>query len=196
MYNHGEGMGLKINTFLSIGALFPFFIILLTSSFLVIRQIPLLLPIISLFMISLLVNLYAVKFLKDKKKFNPKQMGIESVDKLNKGENVLTMISIFVSIVLPFLTISNFSQTDVLVVMLAVSVALILVYTIYEHESVVSQILFIRIWFPRFYVAITNNKSKIFLFSKEKIQADRKIKAYSVMDDIYIFGYLTNNRSP
>lgn len=186
-------MGYKINAFLSIGALFPFYIVLLVASIFVLRQMLFLFPIIFLFVISLLVNLYAVKVLKGKEKFNPKLMKIVSIDKMKKGENWLTLMSIIISLVPLLLAISRLSQIGILLIILVVSIMLILFYTFYEQESSVSQILFIRVLFRSFYVAKTDTSSTIFLISREKLQADRKIRAYHVTDDVYIFGERTNN---
>lgn len=193
MYDYGERMNWKINAFLSMGALFPFFIVSLIGSIFVLRQLPFMLPVIFLFMISLFVNLYAVKVLKGKEKFNPKLMKIVSIDKAKKSENWLTPISIFISLLPLLLAIPRFSQTDILVIILAVSTVLILFYTIYEQESSVSQILSIRVLFRSFYIAKTDTSSTVFLISREKLQADRKIRAYHVTDDVYIFGERTNN---
>lgn len=190
-YDYGERMGYKLNAILSIGALLPFFIVLLLISIFVLRQMFLLFPIIFL-VISLLVNLYAVKFLNGKEQYNPRPIKIVSIDKMKKGGIWLTLISLIFSFIPLLQLTSSLSQIDILIIILVVSIILILIFTFYEQETSVSQILFVRVLFPSFYVAKTDTSSTIFLFSREKLQADRKIKAYHVTDDVYIFGERTN----
>lgn len=190
-YDYGERMGYKLNAILSIGALLPFFIVLLLISIFVLRRMFLLFPIIFL-VISLLVNLYAVKFLNGKEQYNPRPIKIVSIDKMKKGGIWLTLISLIFSFIPLLQLTSSLSQIDILIIILVVSIILILIFTFYEQETSVSQILFVRVLFPSFYVAKTDTSSTIFLFSREKLQADRKIKAYHVTDDVYIFGERTN----
>jgi len=193
IYDHGERMGWKINMSLSIGALFPFFAILLVAFFIELRNLLLLTPVVFLFLISLFVNLYVLKLVHDKEEFIPKPIKIESVNKMKNGDAWLSFVSIFISSVPIVLSLSSASQVEMLATILILSLMLILIFTFYEKEYILSQILFIRIFFKDFYVAKTDTKSTIYLLSKEKIQANRKIKAYHVINDIYLFGYLTNN---
>jgi hypothetical protein len=187
-------MGWKINMSLSIGALFPFFAILLVAFFIELRNLLLLTPVVFLFLISLFVNLYVLKLVQDKEEeFTPKPIKIESVNKMKNGDAWLSLVSIFISSVPIVLSLSSASQVEMLATILILSLMLILIFTFYEKEYILSQILFIRIFFKDFYVAKTDTKSTIYLLSKEKIQANRKIKAYHVINDIYLFGYLTNN---
>ncbi len=184
-------MGLKLNLILSIGALLPFFTFLLFVSIFIIR--PLLFPVIPLFLISFLVNAYAAKIVSTKKQFNPKPMKIESLDPLSMSAIWLSLFSIIVAVATPFIGITKLSQDYMLAIVLLLSTMLILFYTFILRENSVSLILGIRILFPSFYVAKTDTSSTIYLISKEKIQANRNIKAYHIINDVYFFGYITNN---
>ena len=186
-------MGWKINLILSLGALCPFFLILLVISVIELRNRIILELTVSLFLISFLINLYAVKVVRDKEQFNPRQMKIEGVNKMKKGDTWLSVLSTFLTIIPLLSVLSSVSMVDILVLIIVVSSLLILFYTFYEDESVMSQILSIRILFRVFYVAETDTKSTIYLLSKEKIQANSKIKAYHVIGNVYLFAYLTNN---
>lgn len=184
-------MGLKLNLVLSIGALLPFFTLLLVISALIIRQI--LFFVISLFLFSLLINAYSARVVSNKKKFNPKPIKIESLDSLSMSAIGLSLLSIIIAVAASVLSITKISEDYVLVFVLCLSVILIIFYTFYLRENSVSLILGIRILFPIFYVVTTDNNSKIYLISKEKIQANRNIKAYHVINDVYFFGYISSN---
>jgi hypothetical protein len=186
-------MGRKINMFLSIGALFPFFIILLIVSVIEFRNLLLLVPVIILFLLSIFINIYAVKVVMGKEKFNPKLMKIKTINKMKKGEGFLSVLSVFLSLI-PFLNaLPSLTPIDVLIIVLATSFTLIMIYTFYEDEGSLSQLLFIRVLFKSFYVARTDTDSTVYILSKEKLQANSKINAYHVIDDIYLFAYRTNN---
>ncbi len=184
-------MGWKMNLFLSIGALFPFFILSMLISFIILKDIIFSIPTIVLFTISLFINLYAIRFMSGKEKFNPWPIKIESVENKNMVERVITLLTLVIPFI-PILIASIIPEIDIVLIFLFINILLIMVYAIYEKENTVSQVLSLRLLFPRFYVAKTDNKSTVYLFSKEKLQADRNIKAYHVLDDVYIFGYRTN----
>lgn len=193
MYDNGEMMGGKINLLLSIGALFPFFIFSLIVSVLTLKSIIFLIPSITLFSISILINLYAIKFMNDKKQFNPMPIKILTLDKKSTVGNFFTIISLILSLIPIYFSTYSITRIDIVVIFFAVTILLIIIYALFEKENSISQVLSLRLLFYHFYIARTDNKSKIYLFSKEKLQEDRKIKAYHVLDDVYIFGYLTNN---
>ena len=193
MYDNGETMGGKINLLLSIGALFPFFIFSLIVSVLTLKSIIFLIPSITLFSISILINLYAIKFMNDKKQFNPMPIKILTLDKKSTVGNFFTIISLILSLIPIYFSTYSITRIDIVVIFFAVTILLIIIYALFEKENSISQVLSLRLLFYHFYIARTDNKSKIYLFSKEKLQEDRKIKAYHVLDDVYIFGYLTNN---
>lgn len=193
MYDNGEMMGGKINLLLSIGALFPFFIFSLIVSVLTLKSIIFLIPSITLFSISILINLYAIKFMNDKKQFNPMPIKILTLDKKSTVGNFFTIISLILSMIPIYFSTYSITRIDIVVIFFAVTILLIIIYALFEKENSISQVLSLRLLFYHFYIARTDNKSKIYLFSKEKLQEDRKIKAYHVLDDVYIFGYLTNN---
>lgn len=192
MYDNGETMGGKINLLLSIGALFPFFIFSLIVSVLTLKSIIFLIPSIILFTISIFVNLYAIKFMNEKKHFNPMPIKILTLDKKSTVGNFGTIISLVLSLIPIYFSTYSLTRIDIVVIFFAVTILLIIVYALFEKENSISQVLSLRLLFYHFYIARTDNKSKIYLFSKEKLQEDRKIKAYHVLDDVYIFGYLTN----
>lgn len=184
-------MGWKMNIFLSIGALFPFFILSMIISLIILKDIIFSIPTTVLFIISLSINLYAIKFMSEKEKFNPSPIKIESVENKNLVEQFITLLTLIVPFV-PIFIASGYPKIDSVLIFLFINIFLIISYALYEKESTVSQVLSLRLLFPRFYIAKTDNKSTVYLFSKEKLQTDRNIKAYHVLDDVYIFGYRTN----
>lgn len=192
MHDYGDVMGWKMNLILSMGALLPFFILSLILSALALKNVTFSVLIAVPFAISLIINFYAIKFMGGKKQFNPRPIKIESVDQKNTGENMITIISLVIPFIAMFVTLSSIPRIDILGIFLLVTIMLIIFYTFYEKENAVSQVLSLRLLFRRFYIAKTESRSTIYLFSNEKLQADRKIKAYHVLDDVYIFGYPTN----
>ena len=131
--------------------------------------------------------------MNEKKHFNPMPIKILTLDKKSTVGNFGTIISLVLSLIPIYFSTYSLTRIDIVVIFFAVTILLIIVYALFEKENSISQVLSLRLLFYHFYIARTDNKSKIYLFSKEKLQEDRKIKAYHVLDDVYIFGYLTNN---
>lgn len=193
IHNNGDIMGRKTNLILSLGALFPFFTSSMLIFFFALRSTVLLIPSIILFIISLIINIYMIKYMHDKRQFNPRAIFVIDVNKRNTIGNSITMISLFLSLITILFPRSSVNIIYIGIIFFTVTAFFIIIYALHEKENIISQILTVRLLFYHFYIAKTDKKSTIYIFSKEKLQPDRKIKAYHVTDDVYIFGYRTDN---
>ncbi len=182
-------MGLKLNLFLSIGALLPFFFTSLFVSVLIRTNFLLNAIFIILLVCSIVINIYFVKFIEEKQKFNPRQFKITSVEKENGSSlwfSILTISFMVFSLIsiLP-LIMSQYRPYFFLLV----SLSTILYFTFFLKEELIYMLISVRLKYHNLYSVQTSDYSKISIISREKLQSNIEFKAYFVVDDFFLFGY-------
>ena len=184
-------MGVINNCLFSIGGLLPLFFLLFV--------IPLLfghgIMWISLVFIipSVAINIYMLRYLDIKKKFLPRKFRVKMVDAFTYKNFIIAIFSVVFSISFTIFSINMKLVNDVETLILLESIVFILLYTFILGEQSLPLIISIRLVFYKSYVIETDSGSKIYIISKDKIQVNTEIKAYNVVDEIYLFGYRTGN---
>ena len=188
----GSDMNWKSDFFLSLGALLPLFLVSLIVSVLLIHGFPFFITTLSLFLGSAIVNIYLLKYVAGKKKFNPRAFKIVNAQRQKGSEpwvSIISTVGILVTLLFADASSSVIVKT---VIFAAVSFILLVIFTFFAGDELISMVLLVRIKYPKLYVIKIEDSNDIYIMSREKIRANSELKAYSLMDDFFLFGYMTS----
>jgi hypothetical protein len=186
-------VGFKLNLILSVGVSLPIFIASMIVSFLT-KENSLIAVFTILTALSIVINVYFIKFINDKKEFNPKLFKVELTERERASEMWPLILTIVIT-VLPVMTLDvtavSSSYLTELIVLLLIPIISILFFTIFLRESLIYQIIAVRIKFPFLFKVKTSGGGQILIISREKVQSNIQFKAYLIIDDFFLFGYRT-----
>lgn len=185
-------MSWKLNLFLSIGSLLPLFSFSLIVSMFIVTGFSFFISSLLLFTFSICINLYILKYISEKKEFNPKQFKVVSAKKESGFEYWITLTSIIADLVsLLFARLTN-SILDQTIMFLGISFVFLIILTSFIGEELIAQIISVRFVYPKIYVVTIKDADEIYVMSKEKIHANSEFKAFSLAGDFFLFGYPTS----
>lgn len=171
------------------GVLLPLFAVSSIFFYLLKTIFPLELVFVALLIISVLVNLYFVEYLGGKRNFNPRKFKVSSVEKEKSSSLWITVIAIYTAILGGLVIIPSGVELYAPYGLLVLSFLITISLSLLQEEELIYLLVSIKAKYRNLYIATTSDGIKIFIISNEKVQANIEFDAYSVVDDLFLYGY-------